>query len=58
DFTEDEVGNFPQRLEFKTGAMEVVEFEGGQRALRASSQSDFIIPLPAPARSAPRQVYH
>lgn len=46
DFTEDQVGNFPQRLEFKTGAIEVVEFEGGQRALRASSQSDFVIPLP------------
>jgi OOP family OmpA-OmpF porin len=46
DFTEDEVGNFPQRLEFKTGSMEVVEFEGGQRALKASSSSDLIIPLP------------
>ncbi len=46
DFTEDEVGNFPQRLEFKTGQMEIVEFEGGQRALKASSGSDLIIPLP------------
>jgi len=46
DFSDDQVGNFPQRLEFKTGAMEVVEFEGGTRALRASSTSDFIIPLP------------
>ncbi len=46
DFTEDQVGNFPQRLEFSTGAMEVVEFEGGLRALRASSRSEFIIPLP------------
>jgi outer membrane protein OmpA-like peptidoglycan-associated protein len=46
DFTEDEVGNFPQRLEFKTGQLEVVEFEGGQRALKASSNSDLIIPLP------------
>jgi len=45
DFTEDQVGNFPQRLEFKTGAAEAVELEGGQRALRASSTSDFIIPL-------------
>lgn len=45
DFTEDEVGNFPERLEFKTGAMEVVEFEGGQRALRASDRSELIIPL-------------
>ncbi|CAN5723278.1 hypothetical protein BH24GEM1_BH24GEM1_07940 [soil metagenome] len=46
DFTEDAVGNFPQRLEFKTGGMEIVEFEGGQRALKASTSSDFIIPLP------------
>jgi len=46
DFTDDVVGNFPQRLEFKTGAMEVVEFEGGQRALKASDQSEFLIPLP------------
>ncbi|HEX6434543.1 MAG TPA: OmpA family protein, partial [Gemmatimonadales bacterium] len=45
DFTEDQVGNFPERLEFKTGAMEVVEFEGGQRALRASDRSELIIPL-------------
>src|SRR4051812_10514271 len=36
DFTEDEVGNFPQRLDFKSGQMEVVEFEGGQRAIKAS----------------------
>lgn len=47
DFTEDQVGNFPQRLEFKTGTMEVVEFEGGQRALKASSPSELVIPLPA-----------
>ncbi|MBA3317789.1 MAG: OmpA family protein [Gemmatimonadales bacterium] len=46
DFTEDAVGNFPQRLEFKTGGMEIVEFEGGQRALKATTSSDFIIPLP------------
>ena len=46
DFTDDQVGNFPQRLEFKTGTMEVVEFEGGQRALKASSPSEFVIPLP------------
>ena len=46
DFTEDEVGNFPRRLEFKTGGMEIVEFEGGQRALKATTTSDLIIPLP------------
>jgi OOP family OmpA-OmpF porin len=46
DFTEDQVGNFPQRLKFKTGQMEIVEFEGGRRALKASSASAFTIPLP------------
>ena len=46
DFTEDQVGNFPQRLDFKNGQMEVVEFEGGQRALKASSDAVFTIPLP------------
>jgi OmpA-OmpF porin, OOP family len=46
DFTEDQVGNFPQRLDFKKGQMEVVEFEGGQRALKASSDGVFTIPLP------------
>jgi OOP family OmpA-OmpF porin len=46
DFTEDQVGNFPQRLKFKNGQMEIVEFEGGQRALKASSASTFTIPLP------------
>jgi OOP family OmpA-OmpF porin len=48
DFTEDQVGNFPQRLEFKTGGMEIVEFEGGQRALKATTTSDLIIPLSEP----------
>ncbi|HEU4830375.1 MAG TPA: OmpA family protein [Gemmatimonadales bacterium] len=51
DFTDEEVGNFPRRLEFKTGSMEVVELDG-QRALKASSPSGFVIPLPEvlPAR--------
>jgi OOP family OmpA-OmpF porin len=46
DFTEDQVGNFPKRLTFKTGQMEVVELDGGQRALKASSPSELVIPLP------------
>jgi outer membrane protein OmpA-like peptidoglycan-associated protein len=46
DFTEDDVGNFPQRLEFKSGQMEIVEFEGSKRAIKASNQSVFLIPLP------------
>ena len=46
DFTEDQVGNFPKRLTFKTGQMEIVELDGGQRALKASSPSELLIPLP------------
>src|SRR5689334_1996142 len=46
DFTDDQVGNFPKRLTFKTGQMEVVELDGGQRALKASSPSELVIPLP------------
>jgi OmpA-OmpF porin, OOP family len=46
DFSEDQVGNFPQRLDFKNGQLEVVEFEGGQRALKASTDAVFTIPLP------------
>jgi OOP family OmpA-OmpF porin len=46
DFSDDQVGNFPKRLTFKTGQMEVVELDGGQRALKASSYSQLLIPLP------------
>jgi OOP family OmpA-OmpF porin len=46
DFSDDQVGNFPKRLTFKTGQMEVVELDGGQRALKASSPSELMIPLP------------
>ena len=45
DFTDEEVGNFPRRLGFKSGSMEVVELDG-QRALKASTQSGFVVPLP------------
>jgi outer membrane protein OmpA-like peptidoglycan-associated protein len=46
DFTDDQVGNFPRKLTFKRGAMEVVQLDGGQRALKASSYSQVVIPLP------------
>jgi OOP family OmpA-OmpF porin len=46
DFTDEQVGNFPKRLTFKTGQMEIVELDGGQRALKASSASELVIPLP------------
>ena len=51
DFSEDVVGNFPKRLGFKVGNMEVAELDG-QRYLRATAPSVFTIPLPEvlPAR--------
>ncbi len=45
DYAEDKVGNFPERLEFKEGNMEVAEL-GGRRLLRATSASTLVIPLP------------
>ena len=45
DYSEDQVGNFPERLEFQSGNMEVAELNG-QRYIRASSRSIFAIPLP------------
>jgi OOP family OmpA-OmpF porin len=47
DFTEDKVGNFPQRLEFEKGQLEVVELDG-VRMLKASDRSSFIVPLKEP----------
>ena len=47
DFTEDKVGNFPQRLEYKSGQLEVVELNG-VRMLKASDNSELLIPLPEP----------
>ena len=44
DFSQDEVGNFPQRLELTSGNMEVVEWSG-RRFLRATSEFEFRIPL-------------
>ena len=45
DFTSDEVGDFPKRMEFKSGAAEIVEWNGS-RWLRASSPSKFYLTLP------------
>jgi OOP family OmpA-OmpF porin len=45
DYSEDEVGNFPQRLEFQSGNMEIVEL-GGVRYIRSTSTGVFSIPLP------------
>jgi len=45
DYSEDQVGNFPERLDFHSGNMEIVELDG-QRWIRATTSSEFAIPLP------------
>lgn len=45
DFSADRVGNFPQRLKFKAGNMEVVEWQGA-RWLSDDGQGVFFIQLP------------
>jgi outer membrane protein OmpA-like peptidoglycan-associated protein len=45
DFTGDEVGNFPRRLELVQGNMEVAEWRGG-RYLRSTGMGEIAIPLP------------
>ena len=51
DFTRDVVGDFPKRMEFKTGALEIVEWNGA-RHLRSAAWSEWFIRLPEvmPAR--------
>lgn len=45
DFSNDRVGNFPRRLEFVGGSMEVVEWQG-QRWIRDGGDGAFFINLP------------
>ena len=45
DFSDDQVGNFPERLGFVEGNMEVAEL-GGRRVLRATGPSKLNIALP------------
>jgi OmpA-OmpF porin, OOP family len=47
DFTKDEVGDFPRRLELKEGNFEVAEWQGG-RYFRGTSSGSFEIPLAEP----------
>ncbi len=51
DFTKDEVGDFPRRLEFVSGTMEIVEWQQA-RWLRLNTTSKFNVVLPEvlPAR--------
>lgn len=45
DFSGDRVGNFPRRLEFRGGNMQIVEWQG-QRWLSDSGEGEFYINLP------------
>ncbi|HEU4700789.1 MAG TPA: OmpA family protein [Gemmatimonadales bacterium] len=45
DFTKDEVGDFPRRLELESGNFEVAEWQG-KRLLRATAFGGFYVPLP------------
>jgi len=45
DLSHDEVGDFPRRMEFKAGGLEIVEWQGG-RYLRANQDSKFYLVLP------------
>jgi len=45
DFSGDDVGDFPRSMEFKSGALETVEWEGA-RWLRATQDSKFYLVLP------------
>ena len=45
DFSKDVVGDFPRRMEFKAGALEMIEWNAG-RWLRASEDSRFYLQLP------------
>ena len=45
DFMKDEVGDFPKRMQFVTGSMEIVEWQG-TRWLRGTTGSKFYVVLP------------
>ncbi len=45
DLRGDNVGDFPRRMEFRSGQVEIVEWNGG-RWLSSSNQGTFLIPLP------------
>ncbi|NUP56401.1 MAG: OmpA family protein [Gemmatimonadaceae bacterium] len=60
DYTKDEVGNFPQRLELVSGNMEIAEWRGS-RYLRSTGAGEIAIPLPdvlPPRFTLEMDVYH
>lgn len=46
DYSGDEVGNFPRRLEFVSGNMEIAEWKGGRYVRSIANNGEFAIPLP------------
>jgi outer membrane protein OmpA-like peptidoglycan-associated protein len=46
DFKTDKIGNFPSRLEFKEGNMEVAQWNGGRFLRLSSATGNFVVPLP------------
>lgn len=45
EFSEDNIGDFPRRLEFAEGSAEIVEWQG-RRMLRLNDKARFQVPLP------------
>ena len=45
DFSDEQVGNFPRQLELQSGQGEIVELDGGIRALKATSPTEIVVPL-------------
>jgi outer membrane protein OmpA-like peptidoglycan-associated protein len=46
DFSADNVGDFPRRLELVDGNMEIAEWRGGRYLRSSSSRGEIVIPLP------------
>jgi outer membrane protein OmpA-like peptidoglycan-associated protein len=46
DFARDQVGDFPRRLTFQEGSMEVVEWNGGRWLRMSDDQNLFVVTLP------------
>jgi len=46
DFMSDEVGDFPRRMEFKAGALEIVEWNGSRWLRAGDDNSKFYVVLP------------
>ena len=45
DYTNENVGDFPRRLQFKSGSFEIVEWQGARFLRATSDRSRFVVPL-------------